>query len=243
MHQQVFRRAHKRRPSAQQLKQDAAERIDIALTIDRAQTGAALWRHVRRCPHQPQRVLRRRHLWIGNPRNPKVEHLGPMSFRHRRVRHPHHIVRLEITVNHAAAMRARHGIGQLRRNTQRQRQREPLVGMALLKVSQRRAFQTFHQDVRRSIAMNAKVKDLHQTRMRHLAGGQRFPIKALSVATMSRPARRQQLERHALSSLGVNRFIDHAHAAPTQLARDLIVAEDLSDSILFVHGSQRLSSS
>ena len=121
---------HERRPPAQHLEEDHAQRVDVGAVIDLARAAALLGRHVRGRPHHRCRCASRtERCWrpccqqLGDA---EVEHLHAARGASRRVvGHQEQVVGLEVAVDDAARVRGGQRARGLRGDAARVRRRQP----------------------------------------------------------------------------------------------------------------------
>ncbi len=137
----------------------------------------------------------------------------------------HHVVRLQIAMQHARVVRGGHARAQLPRDLERLVRRQPPDA-----TQQRRqilSIDELHREELESVDV-ADVMDAADVRMRDLPRDARFGMKPRQRARRHGKRLRQELQRHRLIELQVVGLVDFAHPADAEQADDAVAVRENS---------------
>ena len=198
----------------QQLVAHRAQGIDVGPMID-VRIGRGLFgRHVCRRPQ------RHAHRGKALPAGRFTHRLRYPEVHHQRVAaRQHHVVRLDVTVDHAAAVGVGERIGHVAQQPGRLGYRQ--LALAIEPVAERFALDVGH-DVEEEALGLARIEQRKDVGMLQLGGDLDFAQKAVGPQGR-RQLRPQHLDRHFAEVLQILRQIDRGHAALTQLPLEAVV--------------------
>ena len=167
---------------------------------------------VRKIPRRPIRRTFREF------RQTEIQHL------HEPVGAPHQVLRLDVAVDDACAVRSLKRLSRLHHNVQHFAQRE---FSALEQRTQRWPFDVFGRNKIYAVSLPYFInrEDVRMIERRGCAG---FLLKAAHTVSVACEAGGQDFERDQTTEPRITREIDFAHAARTELALNFIAAEFLS---------------
>jgi hypothetical protein len=234
-HRVELRLADEGQLRGEHLVEQNTEREDVRARVDRSALDL-LGRHIDERPHDLAgaghvgRVLgghrrhigddrlRRRHAIIDQLAETEVEDLGDALVGQ------HHVVRLEVPVQHALAVGPRQAGRDAGRDLERPLDAE---GLTAYQVAQRLATYVLHDDERRPVLL-ADVVDSGDVRV--IEGGRqhRLLLESLPPLLVPRDLGGEELDRHLPVEPHVGRQIDRPHPALADLLVDAVVTEFLS---------------
>ena len=212
----VRRRTRKGQVPAQHAVEDHPQRVDIGAAVNFGPRGL-FGRHVfGRADHH---ACAREHGPFGGAHESKIHQ------RRVPVGRQHDVGRLDVAVNHAAAVSKIKRAGDLTQNLHRLRQRHGAV--ILEPLIEGLAFQEFHDDVVIPIVF-AHVVNRDHIAMMQLGRHNRLAVEAADEIIIEGKLRRQHFDGNDTLQQGIEALKDHAHAAAANFTANFIAAKPLS---------------